>query len=174
MEKARKSRSETSRAAKDGNGPIMFKVTRGGKRTNYKVNSGYGYFIPALRNAGNLAQVAEVVEAGISSSQIQPIIDYLDLKVPEIAKAAAVSASTVSRWDPESSIGISGSSQFFRIDEIIKKGVDLFGGLDELKSWLTLPNTALGNVAPATLLTSLIGIELVDEALDALHYGNVM
>lgn len=173
MEKTRKSRSE-ARTTRDGNGPIMFKVTRGGKRTNYKVNAGYGYLIPAFRKAGNLAEVAEVVESGISSREIQPIIEYLEMKIPDIAKAAAVSTSTVSRWDADSSIGAPGSNQFFRIDEIIKKGVDLFGGLDELKSWLTIPNTALGNVAPAMLLTSRIGIELVDEALDALHYGNVM
>src|SRR5690606_20563447 len=112
--------------------------------------------------------------AGIPSKEVQPIIEYLEFKIPEVAKAAAVSSSTVSRWDANTSIGVPGSNQFFKIDEIIKKGVDLFGGLDELKNWLTLPNLALGNVTPVSLLPSLIGIDLVDEALDALHYGNVM
>lgn len=154
--------------------PVLFKVTRGGKHTSYPVQRGYGYFIPSLRKAENLTQVASVIEAGIPSKEIQPIVEYLDLKIPEVAKAAAVSSSTVSRWEANTSIGVPGSSQFYKIDEIIKKGVDLFGGLDELKNWLTLPNIALGNVAPVSLLPSLIGIDLVDEALDALHYGNVM
>jgi putative toxin-antitoxin system antitoxin component (TIGR02293 family) len=154
--------------------PVSFRVTRGGKHRQYSINTGFGYFIPSLRKAENLTQVAELVESGILSKDIQPIIEYLELKVPEIARAAAVSPSTVSRWLPESSIGVPGSSQFFKIDEIIKKGVDVFGGPDEFKSWIKMPNMALGNVMPVSLLTSLIGIDFVDEALDALHYGNVM
>ena len=151
-----------------------FEVTRGGKQKDYSVNSGYGYFIPTFQHAENLVQVADLVEKGIPSKEIQPIVKFLEFKVSEIAKAAAVSASTVSRWAPTTSIGVPGSSQFFKIDELIRKGVDLFGGLEEFKSWLDTPNTALGNVVPAKLISSLIGVELIDEALDALNYGNVL
>lgn len=151
-----------------------FKVSRAGQEKEYTVQTGYGYFIPSFQKAGNMLQVAKVVEKGLPSEEITPILGYLGFKVPDIAKAAAVSASTVSRWDPKTSIGIPGSNQFFRIDEVIRKGVDLFGGLEELKGWLQSPNLALGNAVPLTLITSAIGVELVDEALDALHYGNVM
>lgn len=151
-----------------------FKVTRGGKQKNYAIHTGYGYFIPSLKKANNLVQVSELVENGIPSKEVEPIIEYLDLKVPEIARAAAVSPSTVSRWKADTSIGISGSNQFFRIDQVIRKGVDLFGGPEEFKGWLHSPNLALGNNVPAKLLTSSIGVDMVDEALDALHYGNVM
>lgn len=151
-----------------------FKVSRAGQQKEYTVQSGYGYFIPAFQTAGNMFEVAKVVEKGLRSEEISPILEYLDFKVPDIAKAAAVSASTVSRWKPKTSIGVQGSNQFFRIDQVIKKGVNLFGGLDDLKAWLQSPNLALGNSVPAKLLTSVIGVELVDEALDALHFGNVM
>jgi putative toxin-antitoxin system antitoxin component (TIGR02293 family) len=151
-----------------------FKVSRGGIKKEYTVHTGYGYFIPSLQKAENMLQVAQVVEEGLQSAEIGPILDYLGFKVSDIAKAASVSASTVSRWHPKTSIGIPGSNQFFRIDQVIRKGVDLFGGLEELKGWLQSPNLALGNAVPAQLITTAIGVELVDEALDALHYGNVM
>ena len=154
--------------------PRPFIVSRAGKQKNYAVQTGFGYFIPSLRRAENLVQVNELVEAGILSKEVEPIIEYLDLKVPDIARAAAVSPSTVSRWKDESSIGVPGSNQFFRIDEVIRKGVDLFGGPEEFKDWLHSANLALGNNTPAKLITSNIGVEMVDEALDALHYGNVM
>ncbi len=156
------------------NASISFRVSRAGKEKVYSIQSGYGYFIPSLRSAGNLVEVAELVESGIQSKDIKSIIEYLNLKIPEIAKAAAVSPSTVSRWQPETLIGAPGSGQFFKIDELIKKGVDLFGGLEEFRGWLNMPNIAIGNQVPANLVTSLIGIELLDEAIDALHYGNVM
>ena len=151
-----------------------FKVSRAGQEKEYTIQTGYGYFIPSFQKAGNMLQVAKVVEKGLPSEEITPILGYLGFKVPDIAKAAAVSASTVSRWDPKTSIGVPGSNQFFRIDQLIRKGVDLFGGLEELKGWLQSPNLALGNAVPLTLITSAIGVELVDEALDALHFGNVM
>jgi len=151
-----------------------FRVTRGGKQKSYPVQTGFGYFIPSLRKAENLGQVNELVEAGLPSREVQALIEYLDLNIPDVARAAAVSPSTVSRWKRESSIGVPGSNQFFRIDEVIRKGVELFGGLEEFKNWMHNPNLVLGNAVPAKLITSLIGVEMVDEALDALHYGNVM
>lgn len=151
-----------------------FKVTHGGRQKRYDLRTGYGYFILSVRNAETLAQIILLVEAGIPAKEIAPVIEYLGMNVPDVAKAASVSPSTVSRWKPDTSIGAPGSSQFFRIDEVIRKGVDVFGGPDELRGWLHRPNLALGNEAPAKFLTSQIGVQLVDEALDALHYGNVM
>ncbi len=153
---------------------IAFRVLRGGKKKIYAVTPGYGFFIRGLRKASNLGQVSALVEAGIPSKEVEPIIEFLDLKVPEVAQAAGVSPSTVSRWGADSSIGAAGSNQFFRIDEIIRKGVNLFGSLDMFKTWLHSPNMALGNKIPAKLLISQIGIDIVEEAVDALHYGNVM
>jgi putative toxin-antitoxin system antitoxin component (TIGR02293 family) len=158
----------------EGKSAKAFKVSYGGKQKQYAIKSGFGYFIPSLRKAESLTQVNEVVESGITSGEVEDIVQFLDLKVPEIAKAASVSASTVSRWRPETPIGVPGSNQFFRIDELIRKGAELFGGAEQFKQWLNNPNMALGNAVPARLLTSHIGVELVDEALDALHYGNVM
>ena len=151
-----------------------FKVSRAGQEKEYTIHMGYGYFIPAFQKAENMLQVAKVVENGLRSEEITPILDYLGFKVSDIAKAAAVSVSTVSRWNPKTSIGVPGSNQFFRIDQVIRKGVDLFGGLEDLKGWLQSPNLALGNAVPVQLLTSGIGVEMVDEASDALHFGNVL
>jgi putative toxin-antitoxin system antitoxin component (TIGR02293 family) len=157
-----------------GKTPTSFKVMLEGKERVYNIHSGYGYYIRSLQHAKNLVDVSELVENGISFKEIESIVHYLDLKVPEIAKAAAVSPSTVSRWKPETSIGVPGSSQFFKVDELIKKGVDLFGGTEEFKRWLNTENIVLGNQVPLKLVTSHIGIDLVDEALDALHYGNAL
>lgn len=151
-----------------------FQVERSGHSKSYDIPSGYGFFVPAFAKAKSMAEVGEILDQNLLSEDISPIVDFLDLKIQEIAKAASVSPSTVSRWDNKSPIGTPGSYQFFKIDEVIKKGVDLFGNTTHLKQWLNSPNMALGNKAPIKLITSMIGLEWVDEALDALHFGNVM
>lgn len=175
---SKKSAQGTVKARSSAKEPVIayrsLTVTRGGRQKRYDLRTGYGYFIPAVKKAENLAQISELVEEGLPYKQMARLVEYLDMTVPDIAKAASVSASTVSRWTADTPIGAPGSSQFFRIDEVIRKGVEVFGGLDELKVWLKSPNQALGNQTPSKLLLSQIGLELVDEALDALHYGNVM
>ncbi len=151
-----------------------FRVSRGGTHKDYEIRTGYGYFIPSFKNASNIIQVSEVVERGLPSREISSIVHFLDFRISEIAKATSVSPSTVSRWEPDTAIGVPGSHQFFKIDQLIRKGVDLFGGLEEFRGWLQSPNMALGNSIPSKLLTSMIGLELVDECLEALQYGNVM
>ena len=151
-----------------------FQVSLSGNQKSYNIPRGYGYFVPAFTKAKAMTEVGELLDKNLRSEEISPIIDFLGLKINEIAKAASVSPSTVSRWDSKSPIGTPGSYQFFKIDEVIKKGVDLFGNTADLKQWLDSPNMALGNKAPIKLITSMIGLELVDEALDALHFGNVM
>lgn len=152
----------------------VFTVIRAGKEIDYPVSSGYGYFISSLQSARNLAQLSTMIEVGFPLSEVQSVIDFLQLKIHEIATAASVSTSTVTRWKEDSSIGTAGSHQFFKIDEIIKKGVALFGTPALLRTWLVTPNMALGDQTPRKLLLSVIGIALIDEALDALHFGNVM
>ena len=155
-------------------GEKSFRVSLGGRSKRYSVDQGYGYFISSLKKARNLQEISGQLERGIPSKEIKPVVRYLDFKVPEIAKTASVSASTVLRWQPETPIGSSGSGQFFKIDEVIRKGVSLFGGEAQFKTWLKSPNLSLGNALPIELITSLVGVDLVDEALDALIYGNVM
>ena len=151
-----------------------FHISRAGKDKSYDVPVGFGFFISVFKKARSMEEIAVVLDNNLINEDIKPIIDYLGLKISDIAKASSVSASTVSRWDSMSPIGVPGSYQFFKMDEIIKKGVDLFGNSKHLKQWLENPNMALGSECPINLLTSMIGLELVDEALDALHFGNVM
>lgn len=151
-----------------------FVVNKGDQQVSYVVKNGYGYFLKDFKGARSLAEVARKLENKLTYAEISPIIDFLDLKMVDLAKAAAVSQSTVSRWSADSKIGIPGSYQFFKMDEVIKKGMETFGRESSLKSWLNTPNMALGQVKPRDLLVSMTGIDLAHEAIDALHFGNVM
>lgn len=150
-----------------------FRVQTGGGVHTYEVRSGFGYFIPAFKTATNLTDVAATVEEGIKNKDVAPVIEFFGLKADDVAKAASVSPRTVTRWTDETIIGAPGSAQFFKMDEIIKKGVELFGGEEPFKAWLDLPNGALGT-RPIELVTSPVGVEQVEDAIEALHFGNVI
>lgn len=154
--------------------PSTFVVQKGGKTTSYNVLKGYGYYLKSLKNIQSLTDVGALLDRNLTFAEITDIVDYLDMKMIDVAKSASVSPSTVSRWTADTPIGTPGSYQFFKMDEAIKKGVEYFGNPSRLKSWLNSPNLALGQARPADLMVSLTGIELVHEAIDALHFGNVL
>ncbi|PRY90474.1 putative toxin-antitoxin system antitoxin component (TIGR02293 family) [Mongoliibacter ruber] len=151
-----------------------FIVKKGGEKLNYTVKPVFGYFIKSLQKARNLQEVGVMLEENFTYQEVSPLIEFLNLKASEIAKATSVSPSTVSRWSVDSSIGTPGSYQFFKIDELIKNGVELFGSEIQFKKWLYSSNLALGNAIPAQLMLSMYGLEMVSETVEALHFGNVM
>ncbi|WP_114751852.1 antitoxin Xre/MbcA/ParS toxin-binding domain-containing protein [Pleomorphovibrio marinus] len=151
-----------------------FVVKKGGQQVSYEVKNGYGYFLDGFKSAKSLQEVGRKLEGNLTYAEITPIIDFLDLKMVDLAKAVTVSPSTVSRWSADSKIGTPGSYQFFKIDEAIHKGMEVFGLESHLKSWLNTPNLALGHAKPRDLMLSMTGIELVHEAIDALHFGNFL
>lgn len=60
------------------------------------------------------------------------------------------------------------------IDHIITKGIRIFGSEEKFKEWLHTTNQALGDKKPIELLKDPYGIEVVDNAIEAMSWGNIM
>lgn len=56
----------------------------------------------------------------------------------------------------------------------MQKGNSLFGSEQNFRSWLYQENNALGYIRPIELLQDPEGISLVEDALGAMEYGNLM
>lgn len=103
---------------------------------------------------------------------IVPLINFLGFRQKDLADFLHVDASTITRWKKnETEIGILRAKIILDIDEIIAKGVRIFGSETDLKEWLASPNYALGDQIPLELLKDPFGTESVDEALEAISWG---
>jgi putative toxin-antitoxin system antitoxin component (TIGR02293 family) len=60
------------------------------------------------------------------------------------------------------------------VDKLARKGVGVFGDHASFIEWLHQPNTALGDSSPLKMLSTPYGVEMVEDALEALEFGNVM
>lgn len=110
---------------------------------------------------------------GFKFSEVEPMIDFLDFNQKESAAFLEVDPGTISRWRKSPKlIGRLRSKNLLNIDEIIAKGVRIFGGEESLKEWLNTTNYALGDIAPIELLKDPYGVELVEEAIESLSWGS--
>lgn len=101
--------------------------------------------------------------------------DYLDFTTNDIAEVMEVDPSTLFRWKKEDrKLSKSLTKNLLEMDQIIAKGIRIFGSEELLSQWLHTPNSALGDQKPSTLLKNPYQITLVDQALEAISWGNIL
>lgn len=121
--------------------------------------------------------VVATAQGVLSYSEVQPVFHFLGYSQKEDAEALDLNASTLSRWkktEKNEPLGKLQSKFISDIDEVIAKGVKLFGTEEDFKVWLNTPNYALGDVKPIELLKNPYEIEIVDNAIEAMSWGNLM
>ncbi len=112
----------------------------------------------------------------VSYAELKPIFDYLHFNQADTAKVFGVNESTISRWQKTPAIQLDKlkSRLIYEIDAVLQEGYSLFGSSESLQQWLNDENEALGNKKPADLLKDPYKVELVEEALQSLSWGNIL
>jgi putative toxin-antitoxin system antitoxin component (TIGR02293 family) len=141
---------------------------------NIPVPNRFGFFIKEANRAKNFHDLNTIIGKGLPYRSVKPLILFLDLTTQEVADLTGVSQRTISRLDDDSIMGVLPSKNLVKIDVLVNKGIEVFGSEDSFKSWLQQPNTALGDKKPIDLLPTPYGTELVEDAIEAMEYGNVM
>jgi len=63
------------------------------------------------------------------------------------------------------------SEKIIEMAEVTKIGIDFFGDREKFKTWLLIPNFALGNTRPIDLLKDSYGKEMVVAELTRVAHG---
>jgi putative toxin-antitoxin system antitoxin component (TIGR02293 family) len=133
------------------------------------------HFITEVKKAGNYQDLNTIIgDEGLKAKSIEPLIEWLELSDTDLAGVIDVSPRTISRWRPSTRIGVHPSKALVRIDEVLSRGREIFGDDESFKLWLDQPNTALNDQKPIELLRKPFGVEMIEDALEALQYGNLL
>lgn len=124
------------------------------------------------------ALVGEAVEtyaASLDFKETAILFDFLDFTQADISELLEVDPSTLFRWKKEDrKLTKILTKNLLEMDQIIAKGIRIFGSEALLSQWLHAPNPSLGHQKPAALLKNPYGIARVDEALEAISWGNIL
>lgn len=118
------------------------------------------------------ATLAKEPEA-LNYAEVEPMLDFLGYNQKEAASFLEVDPGTITRWKrSKTEIGKLRTLNLMNVDQIIGKGIRIFGSEVLFKEWLHTSNDALGDVKPVDLLKDPFGVSLVEEAIDALSWGS--
>lgn len=157
----------------DEKGEKIDSITIDGKPYGYFMKKGKRKVSSIREPKGGIVQDYYV----LTFNEIEPVFSYLGYTQKEIAEVLEISPSTLSRWkknDKEPLLGKLQSKLVLYIDEIICKGVRLFGSEEKFKVWLKTPNFALGDKKPVELLKDPYEVEKVDNAIEAMSWGSLI
>lgn len=158
-----------SRVGKD---KVSWRIVSVSGEKQISIGQGDGYF---LKPYVQPEEVLILREPELAYGHIKPMVQYLGYSQQELADVLEVDPSTLFRWSKgDKTIGKMRSKTMYDIDDVIAKGVKVFGSEGQLKEWLNTVNYALGNQKPIELLKSPYGIEQVDNAMEAMLWGNVI
>ncbi|GHB39440.1 antitoxin Xre/MbcA/ParS toxin-binding domain-containing protein [Mongoliitalea lutea] len=122
------------------------------------------------------ATVAEplLVEERFRLSETMVLFDYFQYTQAEIAVLMEVDPSTLVRWKKDDRLLTKLLTKSIKdMDKIVAKGIRIFGSEELFSTWLHTINEALGAQKPVDILLHPRGIDLVDQALDAMSWGTV-
>lgn len=172
---------------KEAIGEIRILGNKGEKIDSLTISDHTRYFLTSARKMGKYERGKkkrpsstlrmDTKDGVLSFYEAKPIFNFLGYSQKEVAEALDLNASTLSRLnkhDKNELLGKLQSKFVSDIDEVIAKGVKFFGSEDNFKNWLNTPNYSLGDIKPVELLKNPYEIEIVENAIEAMSWGNLM
>jgi len=147
-------------------------IGEGSAETIQTGNDSYYFFKEAV---SVVSEPEAVYGLAVAFHDTSELFDFLNYTQHDVSEALEVDPSTLSRWRKEDKkLTKVLTKNILDIDQVIAKGVRIFGSKELLSKWLQAENPSLGNQRPAALMKSPYGIARVDEAMEAMSWGAVL
>jgi putative toxin-antitoxin system antitoxin component (TIGR02293 family) len=110
------------------------------------------------------------------SSQALSDLEYLSgLSKQAVARFLHVTSRSLNRYLEEDRVLDAAKSEtLLKLIALYRKGTEVFGTKEAFNSWLGAPVMGIGNHIPFDLMETSSGIDLIDEELDRIAYGDVL
>jgi putative toxin-antitoxin system antitoxin component (TIGR02293 family) len=96
------------------------------------------------------------------------------LSAPKIESILYVTLKTLTNYKQRKThLNAAMSEKVLSIFALYKKGISIFGSVDEFNKWMAAPAYGLGGQRPNDLLDTMTGINLISEELTRIEYGDL-
>ncbi|SFU07338.1 Protein of unknown function [Algoriphagus locisalis] len=135
-------------------------------------NDSYYFF---QETVSMVSEPAAVYDLAVSFHDTGEIFDFLDFTQQDVSEMLEVDPSTLSRWRKEDrKLTKMLTKSILDMDQVIAKGIQIFGSEELLSQWLHAENISLGAQKPSVLMKNPYGIARVDGAMEAMSWGAIL
>lgn len=111
---------------------------------------------------------------GLEPQAAFDLISVTLLTAPMIESILYVTLKTLTNYKQRKThLNAAISEKVLSIFALYKKGISIFGSVDEFNKWMSTPAYGLGEQRPTDLLVSMTGVNLVNDELTRIEYGDL-
>jgi len=122
----------------------------------------------AIRNRMDLIDLSN---KGVSKNALINLANYLEISTHQIAQLLPVTERTIQRCTQGKQFNRVVSEHILHITEVAAKGSKVFRDKERFLVWINLPNKALDDRTPVSLLNSKFGVDIVLDELGRIEHG---
>ena len=111
------------------------------------------------------------VRRGLRVSAVDSVIEELDAPRTKVLPTLRIARRTMERRKHTGRLLPEESERVYRLAKIFAFAESVLGSKEKARHWLSIPNRALGNVAPLSLLETEAGADEVTNVLGRIEYG---
>lgn len=111
------------------------------------------------------------IETGLPTSAIEKIAAYFEISVSDLMIALRISRSTWHRRKRAGKLDFSLSDKVYQLAELIGYGERVFGDEAKVRLWFKTPSVVFEGRQPIQLVSSLSGLNLINEELLRIEHG---
>jgi len=141
------------------------------KRKHTQRTEIFARYQPFFRNNISLLNKAR------SGLQPQAVLDFMDvsnLSAAAIESAFNKSMKTFQNYlNKKINLDIATSEKLLKLFALYSRGIEVFGSVDAFSEWLSRPAYGLGKKVPLQILDTITGVDLVNEELLRIEYGDL-
>ncbi len=119
----------------------------------------------------NKHQYISLIRQGVPMQTLLHLIKTTDISASEIASILHTSERTLRRYTNDTLLNPEQSERIIELARLFSRGSEVFGSLDNFKTWMNSTIVALGNIKPKELLDTSLGIEILQEELGRIEHG---
>ena len=111
---------------------------------------------------------------GIKADTISDLVSISNHKKDFFAGLLNLSVKTLDRYTSEGkSLSPSNGEMVLKLISLYRKGAEVFGSVKSFNNWLDKPSIGLGNSLPVTFMYTSGGIDLIQEELSRIEFGDL-
>lgn len=116
-------------------------------------------------------EMIDLINRGIPKKALMNLVKYLGMPIHQVVELLPLSKRTIERYTPTQRFNSVVSEYILQLAELAAHGDYIFDTKEQFRQWLELPNQALGNKSPFSIMNTMLGTDMVIDILGRIEYG---
>lgn len=135
-----------------------------------EVNDLIGHYVNLNKSQNN---IVEKSLEGLNSSAVEDFISISDSSVHFVSDVLDITTKTLHKYLKENAkLTRTQSEKILKLIKLYEVGLEVFGNIKAFNEWLDKPSYGLNSLIPRDIITLSTGIDLVQDELMRIAYGD--